>query len=393
MRYVELIHAMAESITLEASSISYGELGCRILNLPFASEAARIVPQLMGRELAGSLSREESRAALSDVRIVENHCFVYPVLTGLSAAKAERVIVLFHGLNERRWDRYIGWAQRLRTQTGAAVLLFPMAFHMNRAPGRWSDPRRMIPVSRLRSRRLESAGLSSFANAALSIRIDEYPQRFFWSGLISYLDVVQLIRQIRANGNPAIDRNAHIDVFGYSIGALLAQLLLVGNPDGQLGASRGFLFCGGTTLGAMHPASRHILDTGAGERLQQYCEQSSADKSWFNRLLASGYAGLQSVVSFFSSMLNTAMLRDLRESRLRQIASRISAVALERDEVVPGAAIASVLRGARGDIPTEVEVLDFPHRYTHEDPFPVEAAPLVNDSFDAVFSRAAARLA
>ena len=53
----------------------------------------------------------------------------------------------------------------------------------------------------------------------------------------------------------------------------------------------------------------------------------------------------------------------------------------------------SLVVDIRGLVPTEVEVLDFAHRYTHEDPFPLQAAPLVNDSFDAVFSRAAARLA
>ena len=58
--------------------------------------------------------------------------------------------VLLHGLNEKSWHKYLAWAVRLVEETGRPVILFPLAFHMNRAPSPWSNAREMIGVSRER---------------------------------------------------------------------------------------------------------------------------------------------------------------------------------------------------------------------------------------------------
>ena len=46
-----------------------------------------------------------------------------------------------HGLNERNWSKYLTWAEYLSSKTGKIVILFPIAFHINRSPVGWSNPR------------------------------------------------------------------------------------------------------------------------------------------------------------------------------------------------------------------------------------------------------------
>src|SRR5690606_22548582 len=69
----------------------------------------------------------------SDENISENLSFRYPLLKKTTGEKAAACIFLFHGLNERSWEKYLPWALNLASQTGRAVILFPLAFHMNRA--------------------------------------------------------------------------------------------------------------------------------------------------------------------------------------------------------------------------------------------------------------------
>ena len=60
------------------------------------------------------------------------------------------MIIVFHGLNEKKWDKYLPWAYGLATQTGKAVVLFPIAFHMSRAPERWSSRQEMYAIAQKR---------------------------------------------------------------------------------------------------------------------------------------------------------------------------------------------------------------------------------------------------
>jgi hypothetical protein len=57
---------------------------------------------------------------------------------------------LLHGLNERSWDKFLPWAARLVESTARAVILMPIAFHMNRALAEWSLLRAMRTVSKQR---------------------------------------------------------------------------------------------------------------------------------------------------------------------------------------------------------------------------------------------------
>ena len=104
---------------------------------------------------------------------------------------------MLHGFNEKYWDKYLPWAKRLMEQTGKAVVLFPIAFHMNRAPHEWCERRLMHEVSDLRKKTFPDVICSSLVNVAISTRLQAKPQRFVWSGLQTYYDVIRLIRHSR----------------------------------------------------------------------------------------------------------------------------------------------------------------------------------------------------
>jgi hypothetical protein len=64
--------------------------------------------------------------------------------------------------------------------------------------------------------------------------------------------------------------------------------------------------------------------------------------------------------------------------------------ALLKDKVIPATGIMEAL-----DRFVNVDVMDFPYAYSHENPFPLidgEGASLINTSFNGVFSKAAAFL-
>ena len=138
-----------------------------------------------------------------------------------------------------------------------------MAFHMNRTPEIWSDPRIMREVSKWKTHNYPKTSSSSLANAALNMRLQFMPQRFLWSGLQSYYDVIELVKQIKAGDHPLIESSGKIDFFSYSIGSFLAEIILMRNHDNLFDESRLFNFCGGPILSRTNPVSKYILDSEA----------------------------------------------------------------------------------------------------------------------------------
>ena len=82
---------------------------------------------------------------MTDDRIQENKSFSYAIFTPSGRKKNNEAIILLHGLNERTWEKYLTWAEYLTHTTGKPVILFPIAFHMNRTPGLWANPRAILP--------------------------------------------------------------------------------------------------------------------------------------------------------------------------------------------------------------------------------------------------------
>ncbi len=306
---------------------------------------------------------------VKDRDVQENQNFRYTILKPL-ATKADSAIYLFHGLNEKRWDKYLTWAERLMQLTGKAVVLFPIAFHMNRTPQAWGNPRLMGQVSRERKSLFPDVQSSSFANAAINHRLQFAPQRFLLSGIQTFYDVVHLSKDMVSGRHPHFKAGTRIDFFAYSIGVLLAQILVMANPQKLFDKTRLFMFAGGSTMDLTQPSSKLILDSEAGTALTTF----------FNKLFDPVFKTDPSVAAFaqeksgemkyFKSMLRSDRMASVREKRFKQLADSLMTVALAQDSVFPVTALQQTLKSERTRNRGNFVVLDFPFSYSHENPFP-----------------------
>ncbi len=316
----------------------------------------------------------------------ENDAFPIWVVAPPGDEAHRRAVVLLHGLNERRWTKYLPWAHALASELGRPVILFPMALHMERAPARWSDPREMRRVSLLRQRALPDLAESSYANAALSVRLHARPTRLVWSGHRTLVDLLAWVRHVDEGGEPRLARGARLDFFGYSIGALLAELLLMGDDEGRFAASRVFGFCGGCLLGESSPRSKEILDSAAARAIHRlFLEEWDWQKELqptLARVLEEDARGRA-----FERMLREDRFASERADLLSRIGDRVAAVALAQDQVIPALAVERTL----GPSGARVETLDFPYPYDHVRPFSLRAsdAAEADRAFEAIFGRAA----
>ena len=96
----------------------------------------------------------------------------------------------------------------------------------------------MINFVKERNSLLGEEGMLSFANVALSNRLTEDPMRFFKSGYQTTEDIVKLFTGIRNGTHPVIPKTGRFNIFAYSIGAFLAEIILMGNPDDLFSESK-----------------------------------------------------------------------------------------------------------------------------------------------------------
>ncbi len=320
-----------------------------------------------------------------DSLIVENIRFTYPVIIPESN-KGDRAVILLHGLNERSWVKYYPWAERLARGLERPVILFPISFHMNRSPAEWSNPRLMSSLlqhTRLRNRRNQS---STFVNLALSLRLSKQPLRFFTSGRQSALDLEKLISTIQSGNHPLFAEGTGIDFFAYSIGAFLAQIMMLAYGETFLEDTRLMMFCGGAPFNRMNGVSKLIMDEEAFSGLRFFYLRQ------FGKELNSAYTPLSQVrenpaTKAFNAMIDAGRLRQWRNDRFEKMHSRISTIALKKDKVIPPAGISEIMLSGN------MKTMDFPFEYTHENPFPLsEGKTGVNQCFEKVFAEAAAFL-
>lgn len=324
---------------------------------------------------------------LTQGEVSENTRFIYPIMVPKGHDKFSSGIIFFHGLNERSWDKYFVWAKYLAERTDRPVIMFPIAYHINRSPKKWSDPRSMIEVAASRSSEEQSA---TFANAALSTRLEKNPEKFLISGIQSYYDTIDLVTKIKLGNDPLFEKGAHVDIFSYSIGAFLSEVLLLNNSSDILRDSRLFMFCGGTTFDSMNGISKYIMDESAFRSVMtlnstKKLKQIAANFINTPKRFIYNWNGI-------GLMMSAKERRKTRERMLAKCAQNIYAVALEHDTVMPPKMIVRTLKGRRGDLGTRVEIIDFPYTYSHEVPFPInddKIQPLVNRCFTVVFDNAA----
>lgn len=329
------------------------------------------------------LQKELSTTAfcpVTDDCIDENQRFNYTIFTPDRTEKQDKAILLLHGLNERSWDKYLAWAEYLVEQTGRPVILFPIAFHMNRTPLTWNNPRAILPWVDMRRREVNGLTNSTFANVALSYRISKQPLRFYVSGLQSAYNVQQLVRDIKNGSHPLFKEGTSINIFAYSIGAFLSQILLLANTDEMFSDTRLFMFCGGSIFSHMNGNARDILDKEASDRLMSYYVNDFIKQ---RPVIPSG-KGI-SLEEAFRMMISPDEMRYRRESFFQSTVQRIRAISLKRDFVIPTEGVIRALGKSSLKI---LQELDFPFDYSHQVPFPLNAKKNkeeVNQAFESVF--------
>ncbi len=332
---------------------------------------------------------------IPDCLVENNRRFEYRILAPSGSARHSSVILLLHGLNEKQWEKYLPWALGLIRRTGRPVILMPLAFHMNRAPGEWCQSRRMQRLAEHRQATLRSISASSFTNAAISTRLHEHPQRFFWSGLQSCEDVLALARMLRTGEHPMFEAGAKVDIFSYSIGSFLSQILLMADQESLFSASRLFLFCGGPTLDRMYSTAKAILDSEAVLALYSFFVEHLEAECRRDARLAHYLSDAHPAGPCFRMMLSYYGHQAARESRLRECARRLRAVALRGDTVIRPGEVIATLKGEARDIDVDVHVLDFPYPYTHVTPFSLQPRyeSDTEDALDTVLDLAAGHFA
>lgn len=399
MGYIDTYNELKSKISYEDDSIDLGG-GLTVRNFSFVSKGCHLLPgeqyykcPAHGYEVDTCYNFDNGTGLINEVLdihdsvITDNTAFRYHLFLPHGQRKAKGVVLMLHGFNEKHWHKYFPWAKRVAEDTGKAVLLFPMAFHMNRAPQEWSDTRMMFDASGIRKKIFPNIIASSLSNVAISTRIQAKPQRFIWSGLQAYHDIIQLIEQWKSGNHPAIAPDASLDMLSYSIGAFLSQILMLANHKGYFSNAKLAMFCGGAVFNRLSPVSKFILDSEANvalysfivEHLESHLRNDSLLRHYLSDAHPEGVA--------FRAMLSYNVRYDIRETAFRSVADRMMAVCLEQDTVVPPHEVVNTLQGRQRDIPIRVDVLDFPYEYKHEDPFPckLSIADRVDESFNRTF--------
>ena len=341
--------------------------------------------------ICNTIFRSESPVASfsnkSDTLIPENQVFTYPLFTP-PRKESKKVILLLHGLNERSWIKYLVWAYYLAENTGSYVILFPISFHINRSPESWKDPRAMIPLMKDRCFTRGDISMLSFANTALSNRLTEDPMRFFKSGYQTATDITKLLVTVRDGLHPVIPATDDINIFAYSIGAFLAEILMMGNPENLFEKSKLFIFCGGSVFSNMHGTSKLIMDKVAYDKIYSFYlndfEESIKGSSQINDFFRTSDLGLS-----FRAMIDLGRLKSFREKVFRRLKGQIHSITLLKDKVIPAPGIVATLNSTGKT--NNVNIWDFPYEYSHENPFPIlktELSEKVDFWFERVFSEA-----
>lgn len=321
----------------------------------------------------------------TDTEIPENIDFRYHMIMPKGETHTNKIIMMFHGFNEKHWAKYLPWAKYIAEKTGKSIVFFPIAFHMNRAPAAWSSSREMFSISEQRKQRHPDIINSSLSNVAISTRLHNKPQRFIWSGLQTYYDVIDFVEYFKAGKHPAITSDASIDFCSYSIGTFLGEVVMMTNKNGYFSNSKYATFCGGAVFNRLFPVSKFILDSEANVSLYSFVVEHIESHMKRDKVL-NHYLNLpfQEGVDF-RAMLNYKTLKQYREDKFRKMSHQYYAVVLAQDEVVPAYEVINTLQGSKRDIPIKVDVLDYPYKYRHEDPFP--ALTKIEDEVDKQFRK------
>lgn len=332
---------------------------------------------------------ENNSLHIKDIFAKRNRSFNYQILKPKGTEKINRVILLLHGFNERDWSKYLPWAKAMSDGTKSAVILFPLAFHMQRAPTEWSNTREMFKLSEERKQTFPNIENSSLTNVAVSTRLHAMPHRALWSGLQTYNDVLQLMKDVKKDNNVHIDKDAHFDIFSFSVGGFLAQVLKMTNFNNYFEHSKVCLFCSGATFNNQAPSSKFILDSETDAALFAYLVKDLDEIIEKDNVLRHYLKGDFLPGKIFYALLDYEKEREFRESMLKKHADQFYAISLTKDDIVRPQEIENTLKGANRDIDIRIDELDFEYDYIHENPFPVMGVDPkeVDKSFEMMFEK------
>ncbi|WP_454047874.1 DUF6051 family protein [Chryseobacterium sp. Marseille-Q8038] len=383
MEYYELYEVLKSHFDSGKDLIELKELNVTMESIPFESKVSDL---LYGSENQ-HCSKHQQKLSINeknyllyghpavDIRDFEIECnkkFKYHILKRADTETAAGCIFFFHGLNEKKWDKYLPWAYELAQRTQKAIILFPIAFHMDRAEAIWSDRHHMMEVVNFRKKKYPENMNYSYVNAAISSRLEAHPQRIFWSGLQTYSDITEVVKDIKSGKIHSISREADLDLFGYSIGSFLSMMIKMADPHRYFTQSKVFCFCGGMTIDRMFPISKYIMDTQATVKMQSvFTELLSSDFKSDSRLKHYQTEALHPQESWFKKMLRYNYFQKEREERIQEIQSQIKAYVLEKDSVAPPIEALNTLQGGYRNINVDIEIHDFPFEYSHMVPFPL----------------------
>ena len=381
MLYKEIYEILKERYTAMDRYVAIDELSISISKVKFVSDRCHYLLGAKNYECSEhnasfketfiDSASEVKEIYYEDSSLLCNKEFNYYIVAPTKCS-SKNAIVLFHGFNEKNWLKYLPWAYKLAINTGRAVVLFPTAFHMDRALPLWSDSHIMQKVSDERKNKANNFA-SSFVNAAISSRIESNPQRIFWSGCQTLGDFKKFIGMIRNGEIPQIESSANINLFGYSIGAYFSLFLMMANPDNELANSKFFAFCGGCTLDRMFPVSKYIMDLRASFAIQNYFAEQGLTGFESHPRIKHFLNESHNEEKYFNMIFQYQRLKALRESRISEICENIYAIALEKDTVAPSDEILNTLKGAYRNINSKVDILDYNHPYDHITPFTLNA--------------------
>jgi hypothetical protein len=283
--------------------------------------------------------REEDRGE------ADNVSFACPLVLPRRPGPFRQVVIILHGLNESEYRKYFPWACTLAS-AGMPVLLFPLAFLVNRRPRRWRDD--AATQDRLRLRQALSGNeVATRYNVILSERLQDHPERLFLGGQQSYFDLLDVVESIRQGVFSIDNRDAEtlvpqrpfaeatqVDFLGFSIGGYLTLgLLLEEQHNPVLMDSRGIIFAAAApwthadaTVNT-NPLSPFILDRLATERLHAFYRSVEAD------------ALLDNTQGHWCRAIFRAE-RDVLEAPLARIRRRLLTIGNAADTVIPAAGMA-----------------------------------------------------
>ena len=315
-----------------------------------------------------------------DCAIAENLRFRYPLLRDAGGAArgepARHLVLLLHGLNERSFTKYVPWAYQLWRATGAAVALYPLAFHVRRVSPAWGAQVKAF----LRARRALPGNENAHAfNAVISDRLGAHPERFFWGGLQSYREVLDLLRIIRAGMHPHVHPAAQVDLVGYSAGGYLALALLHIDEGGLFAHSRAVVFESGAALRDVNLSSRLIVDLAAETALMKLFVRHT-DRYANGRLRH--FLEAHPEGRWFRALCGAPAERRALEARLAGLAPRLLGLANVNDQVIPPGGVLNLLQGLHRDTGVRVEELELG---VHEHPFSCDSYGARDRRFVAEF--------